>query len=205
MSRNLLARRMVCMLHRITSLLRYLPRSSRYGGWQNQGWPIKQLHPMGRGPLCYKCPSELWTTRDHHRCVDATRSRSWTMDSGKDLLRRVETSQILWHVFLIQVISKGNENSSYFLRTSSWFTKISQSYFLVLIIITLNMVLIIWSIYSRPVTHYIGLPQKNNVYLENKGIVFKARWFVRLDKTRAWPLFKWNDEGIARVISRYEF
>ena len=34
------------------------------------------------------------------------------------------------------------------------------------------------------------------------GIVFKARWFVRLDITRARPLFKWNDEGIARVISR---
>ena len=38
--------------------------------------------------------------------------------------------------------------------------------------------------------------------LENKGIVLKARWFVRPDKTRARPLFKWNDEGIARVISR---
>ena len=38
--------------------------------------------------------------------------------------------------------------------------------------------------------------------LENKGIVFKARWFVRLDITRARPLFKWNFEGIARVISR---
>ena len=38
--------------------------------------------------------------------------------------------------------------------------------------------------------------------LENKGIVFKARWFVRLDITRARPLFKWNDEGIARVIPR---
>ena len=37
--------------------------------------------------------------------------------------------------------------------------------------------------------------------LENKGIVFKARWFVRPDKTQARPLFKWNDEGIARVIS----
>ena len=33
---------------------------------------------------------------------------------------------------------------------------------------------------------------------EDKGIVFKARWFVRLDITRARPLFKWN----ARVISR---
>ena len=39
-------------------------------------------------------------------------------------------------------------------------------------------------------------------HLENKGIVFKARWFVRPDKTRARPLLKWNDEGIARVISR---
>ena len=39
--------------------------------------------------------------------------------------------------------------------------------------------------------------------LENKGIVFKARWFVRLDITRAQPLFKWNDEGmIARVLTR---
>ena len=36
--------------------------------------------------------------------------------------------------------------------------------------------------------------------LENK-VVFKARWFVRPDVTRAWPLSKWNDEGIARVIS----
>ena len=40
------------------------------------------------------------------------------------------------------------------------------------------------------------------VSLENKGIVFKARWFVRFDITRARPLFKWNDEGLARVISR---
>ena len=39
-------------------------------------------------------------------------------------------------------------------------------------------------------------------YLKNKGIVFKARWFVRLDITRERPLLKWNDEGIARVISR---
>ena len=38
--------------------------------------------------------------------------------------------------------------------------------------------------------------------LENKGIVFKARGFVRLDIIQARPLFKWNDEGIARVISR---
>ena len=27
-------------------------------------------------------------------------------------------------------------------------------------------------------------------YLENKGIVFKARWFVLPDKTRAQPLFE---------------
>ena len=39
-------------------------------------------------------------------------------------------------------------------------------------------------------------------YLENKGIVFKARWIERPDKTQARPLFKWNDEGIAQVISR---
>ena len=39
-------------------------------------------------------------------------------------------------------------------------------------------------------------------YLENKGIVFKARWFERPDKTQARPLFKWNNEGIAQVISR---
>ena len=39
-------------------------------------------------------------------------------------------------------------------------------------------------------------------YLENKGIVFKARWFVRPDINTARPLFKWNDAGIARVISR---
>ena len=36
----------------------------------------------------------------------------------------------------------------------------------------------------------------DNLYLENKGIVFKARWFVRLDITQAQPLLKWNDEGI---------
>ena len=38
---------------------------------------------------------------------------------------------------------------------------------------------------------------------ENKGkLFFKAIWFVQPDKTWARPLFKWNDEGIARVISR---
>ena len=41
-----------------------------------------------------------------------------------------------------------------------------------------------------------------NLKLENKGIVFKARWFVRPDINTARPLFKWNDEGIARVVSR---
>ena len=42
------------------------------------------------------------------------------------------------------------------------------------------------------------------IYLENKGFVFKARWYklVRLDITQARPLFKWIDEGIALVISR---
>ena len=30
----------------------------------------------------------------------------------------------------------------------------------------------------------------------------KRAWLVRPDITRARPLFKWNDEGIARVIQR---
>ena len=34
-------------------------------------------------------------------------------------------------------------------------------------------------------------------YLENKGIVFKARWFARPDINTGRPLFKWNVEGIA--------
>ena len=46
----------------------------------------------------------------------------------------------------------------------------------------------------------------DDYYLENKGIVFKAKWFVICMAwyhiTLARPLFKWNDEGIARVISR---
>ena len=46
---------MVCLLHS----LRTLSSTSRYGGWQNRGWPIEQLHRMGRDPLCYKRPSEL--------------------------------------------------------------------------------------------------------------------------------------------------
>ena len=44
-----------------------------------------------------------------------------------------------------------------------------------------------------------------NYYLENKGIVFKAKWFVRRDITRERPFFKWNEEcrnnGHARVLS----
>ena len=39
-------------------------------------------------------------------------------------------------------------------------------------------------------------------HLENKCIVFKAQWFARPGITRARPLFKLNDEGIARVIPR---
>ena len=44
-------------------------------------------------------------------------------------------------------------------------------------------------------------------HLENKGIVFKARWFVRLDITRARPLFSdalvisRKNNGHARVLS----
>ena len=48
----------------------------------------------------------------------------------------------------------------------------------------------------------LGIFLKQVDELENKGIVFKARWFVQIDITQARPLFKWNDEGIARVISR---
>ena len=50
---------------------------------------------------------------------------------------------------------------------------------------------------------YFGtLIMRVNKGIENKGIVFKARWFVRLNITRARPFFKWNDEGIALVIPR---
>ena len=56
------------------------------------------------------------------------------------------------------------------------------------------------TIFPQAFFHILGHCQ---IYeLENKGMVFKARWFVWLDITRARPLFKWNNEGIARVISR---
>ena len=69
------------------------------------------------------------------------------------------------------------------------------------IITIFNFVAVSWD-YVICLAKQRDLFSSNKFKLENKGIIFKARRCVRPDKTRARPLFKWNDEGIARFISR---
>ena len=71
----------------------------------------------------------------------------------------------------------------------SWITPLQH---LILHILEFNRFTFWWVVYTR-----INLAPFN---LENLEVLFLKR--DGLDITRARPLFKWNDEGIARVISR---